>query len=668
MGTNHGGVNFGRRLPPIGGQYSTPINNTGDLRTRTTPVTFLGEAPGEADIDERLDVSNTSISPEYIGVELAGGGRDWSLTGGARSTTARDRVELSVLGSYWLAPLSDLTGRRLPTTLCSVRLKGQVGAPPRRVLKVDADQAVSVPTANGVWSQARQPSRNPAAILRAFARGWYDTAERSGGGPAPTGRLLAGTGRDPETIDDAVLARFYWRCENHDPPLRCDLALQGDERPAEAIERLIAATGRAEISWATGKLGVVWTEPDDAPQGLISPAKVLPGTLSLSWRDGPLPDDIVVSYLDRTVWEGREVRVLVPGADGGGRERQVRLEGVTDADAATFHAASIAADEAFHRRAVSWRAGREGALMTRGSLWLMAADLLSGGVTGRLREFGEGRVRLDRPVRLTSQAWLAIDAPGADLHRTPVLRADPDPDGGDTDALILVEPFPGIGASDTSKPRDVVWRLYDLGLPPKPVRILSNRPVSKTEFDIVARDEVRDYWTFLDDYRAAAATPGLVTDLPDRVRLTLDGAWNWPQAWTDAGIEDASLIVFGAARGARGAIQPGGTYITTYDEQGPVYAYDPPAWGSVGAAGEDTTVTFGSTMEIVPGQARASTSTFSSPGLPRQDWKITSADAPVTFDFGAGGRGGAGGRNGTGQAARGADGAGAYAEIVPLPP
>ena len=29
MGTNHGGVNFGRRLPPIGGQYSTPINSLG---------------------------------------------------------------------------------------------------------------------------------------------------------------------------------------------------------------------------------------------------------------------------------------------------------------------------------------------------------------------------------------------------------------------------------------------------------------------------------------------------------------------------------------------------------------------------------------------------------------------------------------------------------------
>ena len=29
MGTNHGGVNFGRRSPPIGGQFST-LNNTTD--------------------------------------------------------------------------------------------------------------------------------------------------------------------------------------------------------------------------------------------------------------------------------------------------------------------------------------------------------------------------------------------------------------------------------------------------------------------------------------------------------------------------------------------------------------------------------------------------------------------------------------------------------------
>ena len=42
MGTNHGGVNFGRRLPPIGGQYSTPINSLTDPLTGKTRIVQLG--------------------------------------------------------------------------------------------------------------------------------------------------------------------------------------------------------------------------------------------------------------------------------------------------------------------------------------------------------------------------------------------------------------------------------------------------------------------------------------------------------------------------------------------------------------------------------------------------------------------------------------------------
>ena len=45
MGTNHGGVNFGRRLPPIGGQYSTPINTqTVPNRSRALAVADPGGA------------------------------------------------------------------------------------------------------------------------------------------------------------------------------------------------------------------------------------------------------------------------------------------------------------------------------------------------------------------------------------------------------------------------------------------------------------------------------------------------------------------------------------------------------------------------------------------------------------------------------------------------
>jgi len=643
----------------------------GALQNKSTTVKFLGEEPDKTDIDETVTISNAALSPEYVAVELAGGRRDWSLTGGARSVSTRQRVELSLVGSYWLAPLSDLSDRRLPTTLCGVRLNGVVGAPPSRTLRMEIDQAVPVPNAAGVWSTSRSKSRNPAAVLRAFARGWYDTEKRTGG-PKPTGLLLAGTGRDPETIDDAVLARFYRRCENHDPKLRCDLALQGDERPAEEIERLIAATGRADISWATGKLGVVWAEPDDEPQGLISPAQVLPGSLSIAWRDGPAPDEIVASYLDRTKWEGAEVRIAVPNAAGGGRERQVRLEGVTELGPARFHTASIAAEEAYHRRALSWRAGREGALMTRGSLWLMAADLISGGVTGRLREFGEAQVRLDRPVRLSGQAWLAIDAPGAALHRTPVIAAGPD--GGDTDTLTLALPHPEVSAGIS--PRDVVWRFYNLALPPRPVRILSNVPRSETEFEIAARDEIRDYWTFLDDYRAVPATPDETVNLPSRVRKRVSGSWSWPQAWTDAGIVEASLVVVGAA-GGDGGLSRIVTTTTTYgpDKDGNYQTVTKTRHyrGGAGGDGGTTTVTIGGTPYVLAGSAGGSKGPggnvaynyrFKAKPPITRVWTITRASAPIVFVLGRGGSGGEDGYYDT-SAPRGAN---AYAEIIPLPP
>ena len=344
-----------RLMVVIGGQLYNSTDR-GALAEQTAVIGFRGSATGEASIVADLAVANDTLSPEYLAVELAGGQRRWRLSGGDRSVTTRARSELSVLGSYWLAPLADLAGRSLPTTLYGVRIWGQVGAPPRRTLRIEAAQMAPVPTETGVWGGNPQPSRNPAAILRAFALGWYD-----GGG-----LLIAGTGRHADTIDHANLARFHARCEAHDPPLRCDLALQNDSRPAERIERLIAATGRAEISWASGRLGVVWAEPDDAPQGLISPAQILPGTLAQHWRRDPLPDEIVASYLDRAAWDAREIRLRVPGgAAVGGRERQIQLEGVTEREAATFHLACLAADEAYHRRVVTWRSGREGAAAAR---------------------------------------------------------------------------------------------------------------------------------------------------------------------------------------------------------------------------------------------------------------------------------------------------------------
>ena len=646
----------------------------GSLTSRTSEVSATGTDPtgAAADVTYSLNASGSSLTPGFFALELAAGARDWSLTGAARSTTTRARAELDVGGFYWLVPVSDLSGRRLPTSLLAVRLKGAVGAPPRRVLRATVGQRIPVPDAAGVWSGA-QVSRNPAAVLRAFALGWYDTAVRAGGGPAPTGALLAGTGRPGDTVDHDNLARFYRFCEEHKPPLRCDLWLQDDSRPADAVERLIAACGRADISWKTGRLGVVWGAPDDEPVGLVAPANVLPGSLAIAWKGGDIPDVIAATYLDRNGWAPKEVRVAVPGRSGAVRERPVRLEGVTEAGAAAFLTAAIAAEEAYHRRLVSWRSGRAGAMMTRGSVWLMAADLLSGGLTGRLRTLGESEVRLDRAVRIGGRTWLAIDAPGAPLHRSAVIRVPGEPEV--TDRLVLAEPHPALGSKGAHNPRDAVWRLYDLDLSPQPVRIVANRPLSESEFEIVARDERREFWTFLDNYRETAETP------PDSVTLRGDQTWQWPEAWTGAGIVDAQLVLF-SGQGGQGGQGGSGCRRWGTDDEGDYYDIEYEGRrGGTGAVGGQSTARFQSGGVVAvpggPGGAGGYGSVYygrnGSAGSRNQSSRtIRSSGAPIVFDFGNGGAGGWGGararRNCGSSGNQGYTGGSGYAFVRPLPP
>ena len=669
------------RLVCIVGGSLYDSSSSGALTERSTAIAFDGDPPaGGAGQSHSIAVRNDTLSPEYVAVVLAGGALDWRAAGGDREASARSRTDLSIAQSCWLAPEADLAGRTLPSTILGVRLAGHVGAAARKTLRVTATQTVPVPDANGVWG-APARTRNPAAILRAFALGWFD-----GGDP------VAGTGRPRDTIDHANLARFYRYCEAHDPPFRCDLLLQGDTRRAEDVERLIAATARAEISWAGGRFGVVWAEPDDAPRGLVAPANALPGAASMSWRPGRPPGEIVASYRNRETWDAADVRVAVPGG-AAGRERRIRLEGVTEPVLARFHAAAIAGEEAFHRRLVSWRAGPEGARMPRGSLWWMGEDAISGGLSGRLRELGPARVRLDRPARSGARLWLAVDVPGRPLHRTQAAAAAGTPPGGETDRFDLVTPFPALDAAASSRPREAIWRLYDHDRPPLAVRVVANRPLSETGFEIVARDESAAFWTFLDDYRDAPAAPPAAGVLPEHVEITEDGEWSWPQAWTAAGIVDASLILRGAGGGGQG-----GGGITELPDDGKGGGGTSYFKGGSGRTGGTSTVTLADGTKVVAlggaGGPRSNTHNgLGEPGgrggsgysggvpshlYPLGGWSgrpgervnrlVAAADAPLRIDLGAGGRGGSGAAGQTESGNPGTAGRPARVLIYPLPP
>lgn len=644
----------------VGGSLWT-TGSSGQALGRSTTVQV--QSPASAEVGDAIDATVTLTSsrpgsaprldPVYAVLAVASTARDWTLTGGDRSTSASSRAELSVQQQVWTELESDLTDRRLCSNVLGVRLVGRVGAPPRSVLRARAVQAVATPTAAGVWTGA-EPSRNPAAILRAFALGWYDA----------DGALLAGSGRPANTVDDAVLAEWYRWCAAHDPPLHCDLALQDDGRPGEAIERLIAATGRAEISWRTGRLGVVWAGPNDAPEGLIHPSLILPGSLARSWSGVSEVDVFVASYLDRDRWEGREVRVAVPGRTSAARARHITLEGVTDRAAALFHTTAVAAEEAYHRRIVRWRMGRAGALVTRGSVWLLAWDPARGGASGRLRAWSAHEITLDRTVRPASQGWVALDWGDGVVHQSEVTTrsaiADP------TDVLVLTRP---VVVNAEVKPRDVIWRYYDLDRPPARVRILRAHPVSGNEFDITARVESDAYWRALDAARSANEVTPPPLPLPDPIRIDRpsDGStvvWQWPASWVAAGVRATFVALSGGGGGGGSGGDPRGA---NAGQNGAVSRAVQGAW-SIEARGGNGGGGPGSASPGSGGGGAAGGSAGA--GTRGAGWRGASGwltygqteGAPIRLTLGEGGAGG----NGVGGASGGQRGSHGYAVLSPI--
>ena len=372
-----------------------------------------------------------------------------------------------------------------------IRASGQIAG---RIDRLSALVEQRVPTWTGTaWTKARSPSTNPAAVLRAFTLGWHDTA----------GRLLAGAGRDPETVDDAVLGRWHEWCVRHD--LHCSLALTGGG--VEEIEAVIARCGLATVSWATARFGVVWQDPDDQPVSLITPARVLPGSVTARWAAGEAAEEIVVRYVDADAdWQQREVRRLLPGVRTPRYSAAITERGVTSRRQAAIVANLQAATQIYHRRALAWEMGRDGAALARGDVHYLSHDLVSGGIAGRLAGGAADRLTLDRAVALDADSWLLLESPGGDLHQSAV--AAPAGQDGETADVVLAAPLPEAPetADDGVGPADWVWRLYSATTPPLRVRITRVEPVSETEFRVEAIDEVAAYH--------AALTADLDVDLP----------------------------------------------------------------------------------------------------------------------------------------------------------
>ncbi len=451
-------------------------------------------------------------------------------------------IEWAALRAYQ-PDATDYAGRnRLGLT---IRATGQLSGRLDRLSGI-VDQ--KCPTWDGAAWTAPRATSNPAWIIRWLARGvWI--------GAGIERRLIAGAGLPADRVDDAALKAFGAFCTAEG--LECNRIIDRAEDAMRTLE-IVAQCGRATLSWASGKLGVVWDAPDRPVTALITPAVVEAGSYRTEWAGDRLADEIVGRYVDPGHdWQQREVRRVRPGATEIRLSTTIDLPGVTSRAQALDEVTLQAARQRYHRRRHEWLMPLHGIAAARGDVVAVTHSLIDGGVAGRLAEIAANRtdVTLSRPIDPDQEPPTLMLAPpdgGAPIVTSAVRQA---PGDGETAEVTLADPLPA--AYDGEEPLDWLWRWYGAAGDPRKVRIFGMIPASGGAVRVQALDEVPEYYASLNLPEGAAlptlrrripkVTYGVISETLIRagpgyaveIELTLTVTGDWRGATVLARVDDA---------------------------------------------------------------------------------------------------------------------------------
>ena len=258
-----------------------------------------------------------------------------------------------------------------------------------RVERVNARVRAKCPIyQNNAWTADNHFTSNPAAWMRYFLRGLRDSA----------GALQLGAGLAAEQINDAELATWYIFCVAHN--LRFDAVFERTLPISEMAQR-IAAAGRALVSFASGKAGVVPLGPNTAPVLALSAANIKKDSLKINFSPRRAFEGIEAVFRDGAKeYQQETLRETMPGVLRPERFRRLDLFGVTQraqaVKAAKLAAARMRYSEPFK---YSFQLSNMELAISAGDVVTLEHDLLGAGAgVLRLRvdavEFRESGVRV----------------------------------------------------------------------------------------------------------------------------------------------------------------------------------------------------------------------------------------------------------------------------------
>ena len=390
---------FGELTQHIEMELSATVAGTSVPRTKRFTTPLVGDSPTPVRKTFRITVPTDDPQPAD--------GQQWQIRVWRRTDPSTDdnvHDDLSWQALRAIRPdLTDYSGqRRLEMKL---RASDQLSGTLEQVSGM-AHQKVPV-WSGGAWTEP-QRSSNPAWIFRWFARGIY-----------VGGRLVAGAGLPDERIDDDALKRWGAWCATNN--LECNHVLTGQTSVHDVLS-LIAQCGRASPSWAAGRLGVVYEDPDRLPTALISAGNIIAGSLEIDYGGGPQVDEIAVRYISLALdWQIQTLRRRSAGVATPAHTATVTLPGVTRQDQAAKAANLLLAAQTWRRRRIHWRMGPAALTQIhRGDVVWLSHALLDGGVAGRLAALEGADVVLDREVEVASGDHVLLMLPDGTLHDTTV--------------------------------------------------------------------------------------------------------------------------------------------------------------------------------------------------------------------------------------------------------
>lgn len=275
---------------------------------------------------------------------------------------------------------------------------------------------------------------NPAAILQ-----WYALGVRV------DGKLVAGIGMEADELDAAALGRWSGFCAGLG--LECNAVLSGGATHDETL-RMITSCGRARLTFADGKMSVMWEDPDAPATMVVTPGNIVQGSFVVH-HSTEAADEVVLRFVDPDLdWALNSVR----RGKAGPRSITVLGRGITNARQAAREATRLLAAESALTPRMTWGMGREGGLAQPGAVALVTHDLIGGGETGRLRSIADG-------------THVELDAVGAKVGDTLVVVS---PDGTVSQREITAVDgrrvtLDGAAVDALDNPEDTIWRLYSAG-------------------------------------------------------------------------------------------------------------------------------------------------------------------------------------------------------------